>query len=131
MATILETIRTLLYSDATVGGQVGSTLTTARIYKGGTVPQGVDYPFIQLETISDQKTHLLKGGKYVFQNQLVQVSAWDTTQGKARTLADNIINAIDGNLTLPMTAGVETDIFDSAAQVHQVSVDFRVMTAPL
>lgn len=132
MATIQETIRALLFNDATVGGKVGNTTSTARIFSGGVVPQGVVYPFIQIETVSDQKTHLTSGGKYVFQTPTVQVSVWDDESfGATRTLADDIINAIDGNLTLPMVAGVETDLFDTQAQAHHIALDFKVLTAPL
>ncbi len=129
MPTVVEDIRSTLFGDPTVGGKVGATSGTARIYPGGVMPQGKPYPAIQVEEISGVKSHNLVGGATTFTKATYQVTCWETTYGKAKALANNVKAALDGiSNPFPMLLDSEHDLYDSQARVHHIALDFSVMT---
>jgi hypothetical protein len=126
--TVEQDIRSTLFGDLTVGGQVGSTSATARIYFG-VMAQDTEYPAIQVEEISTIRSHNVVGGATRYTKATYQVTCWDTTYGKAKTLANNVKAALDG-ITTPfaMLLANERDLYDTQARLNHIVLDFIVMT---
>jgi hypothetical protein len=125
--TVETDIRATLFADPTVGGQIGSTSATARIYFN-VMTQDTAYPAIQIEEISAVRSHNVVGGATRYQRATYQVTCWDETYGGAKTLANNVKAALDGILDpYAMLLDTERDLYDAQARVHHIVLDFSVM----
>lgn len=120
MALVEEAIVTLL-----------SAVASGRIY-GHNLPRGATLPAVTYMKVSGPRDQTMQGPSGLVSARF-QVSSWGTSYGAAKTLSDDVRQALDGYMGT--TDGVsiggielvnETDQYEAEPNVFQTIMDFRV-----
>lgn len=121
---IESAVRTLLTSDTTVSGLVGT-----RVYVGANLPQGATLPLVVIHMISHVADNHLRGACKL-QWERLQIEAWASTMAGADTLLKAIDNALNGKKSgtiksCNVLAGGSTS-YQEPIDAHVLTLDFGI-----
>ena len=122
--SIVTALYTILNTDAGVRAIVGEATSPqqSKIYPGH-APESASVPFIVYDRISGTRITTLIGVGDM-ENQVIQLSCFDSTPELAQTLADAVYAALEGNGNQSNMPG---PFYDDSTQAYMVPLDWTFL----